>query len=294
VEKRQDIELLRIFSAFGIVWFHSPITIGKHIAYSGLIIFLIISTYFSSHPYKKIKSFSDKARRLLVPWLLWFLFYGLINIMLGKAFIDTNKSIIEGILSGTKIHLWFMPFIFMAVIFFDFIKKYIKKDYMNLICTFFIVTILFTSDIWKPYTAKLGSPWWQYANALVGLFIGVILANISTLTNQRKLNVAILCILALSIIMFLYSVIDISYFIAIVITTIVILKKQDFFLTVKVTWLSKATLGIYFLHPFFLGAIKQLCGSELGFYLPFVVFSLSVLTTLFLQKFTPNLAKYIV
>ena len=46
MRKRADIEFLRVLSTFGIVWFHSGV-FGHEFAYSGLIVFLILSMYLA-------------------------------------------------------------------------------------------------------------------------------------------------------------------------------------------------------------------------------------------------------
>lgn len=95
MEKRQDIEIIRIICAFGIVWFHTS-EIGKDIAYSALSIFIIISMYFSSKTTLKNITILNRAKRLLIPWMFWFLFYGVINIVRQTPFIDTSKGFFQG------------------------------------------------------------------------------------------------------------------------------------------------------------------------------------------------------
>lgn len=59
---RQDIEILRVLSAFGIVWFHSGAP-GRAFAYSGLVIFIILSVYLSQHGNQHISTrFRIRAR----------------------------------------------------------------------------------------------------------------------------------------------------------------------------------------------------------------------------------------
>lgn len=120
-ERVANIDRLRIFAAFGIVWFHTESVAGRGIGYSGLIIFLLvfcslIVTHSELHgPGDFVKR---RARRLLIPWLFWSAVYGLLK--LGKALV--LKSPISAtfrtpaVLVGTHIHLWYLPYAFIAAV----------------------------------------------------------------------------------------------------------------------------------------------------------------------------------
>ena len=104
-ERRQDIEILRVFSVFGIVWYHSNV-VGGDYAYSGLIFFVILSAYLSGPAKLDFRlDFLMRAQRLLVPWLIWYFVYGLVNVIRGRPLVDTSNGLIAGILQGPSIHL---------------------------------------------------------------------------------------------------------------------------------------------------------------------------------------------
>lgn len=116
---RQDIEILRVLSAFGIVWFHSGAP-GRAFAYSGLVIFIILSVYLSQHGNQHISTrFKIRARRLLVPWSIWFTFYGLIRLLTQKPLRPLENGAIAGVLSGPSSHLWYLPFTFVLLVIID-------------------------------------------------------------------------------------------------------------------------------------------------------------------------------
>ena len=66
---RTDVEFLRIIAALGIVWFHSGLDVGRDIAYSGLVVFLIFSSYFAVKSNKEYSVLS-RASRFLIPCAL--------------------------------------------------------------------------------------------------------------------------------------------------------------------------------------------------------------------------------
>lgn len=290
-KKRQDVELLRILSAFGIVWFHTPSIMGKNVAYSGLIVFIIISMYFSTKSKLKSKTLLEKFNRIFIPWFFWMVFYGLINIVVNKPFIPTNNGIISGILVGSSIHLWYIPYIFMMSTIFNPVK-YINSEITSYLCILFIIFIFYTSQSWSPWAFDSGYPLVQYAHSLGAVVIGVFLANCSVMS--RWLAVGLVCfILAIINIFTTPESMAVPYSIGIVLTTLVFFSDCHFSFKEKVNELSECTFGIYLLHPFWLKIIKQI-GFTFELSIPILAFSLSTITVLYLKKTLPNIAKYIV
>lgn len=105
------IDYGRFVAALGIVWFHSQAP-GNRIAYVALPFFLVLLSMPSS------SSLSMRARRLLVPFVTWSLIFAMLSTALSLkhgnppfAWWDWTMLV-----SGTWIHLWFLPFAFLAAI----------------------------------------------------------------------------------------------------------------------------------------------------------------------------------
>jgi peptidoglycan/LPS O-acetylase OafA/YrhL len=117
-----NIERLRIISAFGVTSFHIHNWFPRSLGVVGLIILLLSFCAFvvnKPEPYGIAKVAKRKARRLLMPWLFWSIIYG--GLGLAKM-VHQNASFSEVfsptmLLTGTRIHLWFLPFAFVAAIF---------------------------------------------------------------------------------------------------------------------------------------------------------------------------------
>jgi peptidoglycan/LPS O-acetylase OafA/YrhL len=115
-----SIDRLRIVAAVGIVWFHTEGAPGGRIGYAGLPIFLLI--FFSL---VALHGQTDTARRflsrrwdrLLKPWLFWSLVYGvcrLVNsVRLGEAGYFRGLLSLNVLVTGTNIHLWYLPYSFV-------------------------------------------------------------------------------------------------------------------------------------------------------------------------------------
>lgn len=105
------IDYGRFVAALGIVWFHTQAP-GDRIAYIALPFFLVILSMPSS------ASMGHRARRLLQPFVTWSMVFALVHL----AFALKNNDPPFGwwqwsmLLSGTWIHLWFLPFAFLTAV----------------------------------------------------------------------------------------------------------------------------------------------------------------------------------
>jgi peptidoglycan/LPS O-acetylase OafA/YrhL len=116
-----NIERLRILSAFGVASFHTHGWFPRSIGVVGFIILLLSYCAFvvnKPEPYSVSKVAKRKARRLLKPWLFWSIIFG--GLGLAKM-VHENVSFSEVfsptmLLTGTRTHLWFLPFAFVAAL----------------------------------------------------------------------------------------------------------------------------------------------------------------------------------
>ncbi|NHB76476.1 acyltransferase family protein [Rhodobacter calidifons] len=103
------IDYGRFVAALGIVWFHTQAP-GSRVAYIALPFFLVLLSMPSR------SSLGTLARRLLVPFLIWSVIFGMLSTAL--ALKNQNPPFDwwrwHMLLSGTWIHLWFLPFAFIA------------------------------------------------------------------------------------------------------------------------------------------------------------------------------------
>lgn len=291
--RRQDIELLRVISAFGIVWFHSS-AVGRDIAYSALIVFLVLSIYLSAQSTKPTRSVVDRAKRLLVPWLVWFVFYGAINLAIHKPFIPLNNGIISGIFVGTRVHLWFLPFIFFILIAFDWLRNRMSPRFIGYACSTLAILIFATASDWRPWALKLGAPFGQYADAVNGIIIGAFLAHYYYMPNLvRSLLLIIILGLAAYLSMLPMSGVGVYYFIGVSISAAILLFNLPLPAGINFNWLSECTLGIYLIHPFYIMIFSH---SELvsRLSMPFVVFLASAISVILIKRIAPSVAKYTV
>ncbi|PKL39693.1 MAG: hypothetical protein CVV44_05580 [Spirochaetae bacterium HGW-Spirochaetae-1] len=285
---RQDIELFRILSAFGIVWFHSHLK-GGDIGYSGLLYFIILSLYLSGDNHSVIQ----RSKRLLIPWLFWSFSYGFLNIITTKPFLDISNGVLAGLLAGPHIHLWYLPFIFFTLILFDFIKSKLAISTIGISAAFIAFVSLVSVSLWRDYSNSLGAPWAQYFHALPAVFIGACYWASNKLANRLLFFVMVLVLFLTAAININVSGVGIPYTIAILLYFPVLFLPPWLKLNFNIRKVSELTLGIYLLHPFIFMVFYKL-NIDLGYYSPLVVFISCNILVYTWKKCFPTLSKYII
>lgn len=291
-KRRQEIELLRVLSAFGIVWYHTA-SVGRDVAYSGLIAFLIISMYFAAQSGSPPKSVARRARILLVPWLAWCLFYGLLNLALHKPFLSLEHGWVAGLLVGTSIHLWYLPFIFLCIVLFDQIRDKVTQYTLSYACLVLAALTLALCSVWRGPSLAFDYPYAQYAHAMDGVLLGVFFANCSALSRPA-------CALAIGLVLVLITVfalplpgVGVPYLLGVSGAALTLLLPWERYIKFDVRWLSECTLGIYLSHIFWMKLFKKFLPMP-DMLMPFVVFIVSALGVWLLKKSAPRVASYIV
>lgn len=269
-----EIEVFRIFSAFGIVWFHSGLHTGRQFAYGGLIYFIIISIFFTLKS-KNPQRLSKRFKKLILPFILWTLFYGFINFLFNRTIFPDGFEGISIILTTTSIHLWYLPFVFILLIILDCFKLYFSR--ISLIYLFGVsaIILLYISPIWRNIDFII--PFAQYAHALPAAFIGIFISS--------KIHTKLWFLIMFGIVTSLFRNfhdIGITYISGLLPCIFLFvgheIKKPDSI----IFKISSATFGVYLLHPFILNVLKHI-GVEY-FWLPIFAFFIS-LAIILIAKF---------
>lgn len=101
----------RFIAALGIVWYASQAP-GSRMAYSALPCFLVLLALPTT------QGLADRARSLLLPFVSWSLVFGLLRAALMMKHNAPPFDWWEWhmVVSGTWIHLWVLPFAFVAAL----------------------------------------------------------------------------------------------------------------------------------------------------------------------------------
>lgn len=280
---RTDVEFLRIISALGIVWFHSGLDVGRDIAYSGLVVFLIFMSYFAVKSGKE-HSVINRASRFLIPCALWSILFASLDLVRGQAVFPEHYNTFSKILSTTSIHLWYLPFAFICVLILDKIKNYDPRI-VSVVASLLFTLSLASSPIWRKWTYF--SPLGQYMHALPAIFIGVAFSLYGQLEKTVKSVVFILLFLTISTIIFFHLPgISTTYTVGVLISLILLRDNSFLPKNQMIIKLSKLTFGIYLVHPLFLFVLAHF--GIRSIMLPIFAFSLSMLSIFIMFKALPK------
>lgn len=277
--RNQAIEALRIIAAYGIVAFHSGARFHD-VAYSGLVVFLILSPMadvrFNLH---RVRSVGHLARILMIPWLFWWVVYGIRNIAIHKVFLATPYPLV-GVLYGTSPHLWFMPYIFMVMVLLNVIKNRVSARILFWIFTVATATLLATVTAWRPPTLTWELPLPQWMHALPAVCIGIVLG-----LSGRVGKAAIISwlVIATTLLVAVYAQlpgISIPYTVGIVLMGIV---SSPLAIRLSKKWsvqpVSDCMLGVFLTHMLWLQIFSRMVGT--GTYLTVSLTFVVALVTVF-------------
>lgn len=286
--RNYTIEILRIVSCFFIVYDHgNQAHWAQQIGDMALIIFILISSFYLSPQKNFTLFFRKRIDRLTIPWLFWFIFYGLLHLLGGKSFLEVgNGNVISYIFSGTRSHLWYLPFIFImsviTVIFFNIMldrHKLIKN--LNLVIYILIpIALLISMPIWRPFSLQLGTPWWCWFLGFPSFFMGIAFSNLNSLFPDKWEIQALYAFIIISISIFMSisgQALGIPYTVAPLLFVLALNKRfnitryRDFIMQ-----LSGYTFGIYLIHPFIYTIDKQM-GFTDQIILPIITYAISLL-----------------
>jgi hypothetical protein len=286
---RSDVELLRIFSAFGIVWFHSGLQNGKDIAYSGLIVFLIFSSYFAVKSTSK-HTIENRALRLLIPCVLWSILFVTFDLLRGGYIYPNNYSLLSKILATPSLHLWYLPFVFFCLITIDRAKAILSPVFLASLAAVFVSILLLLSPLWRQWTYL--PPLGQYIHALPAIFVGLLFSLSPQIGRTKYILLSLLFVSLAYVYVLNMSGVGLTYTIGIVAAAILLKKESILPSNQAIFEISKLSFGIYLLHPLVLFIVRHI-GLE-GVLLPVFSYTISATCIYIALKIIPkSITKYV-
>lgn len=175
-----SFDLVRLVAALGIVLFHIHAP-GGQIGYAGLAYFLVLvpafgvsrSTLRSLHVYVR-----SRTERLLLPWLLWSAIFAVLKLgqwlVTGKPLHRVFTPMMT--VTGTSLHLWFLPYVFVASLFLPAVRKLAEGLRRPVFLVVLAVVLLSALLSFAPALHRQrDAPWAQWAYGLPGLLAGLAL-----------------------------------------------------------------------------------------------------------------------
>ncbi|QQS07208.1 MAG: acyltransferase family protein [Fibrobacterota bacterium] len=294
---RQDIELLRILAAFGIVWFHAGRDIYG-IGYGGLVAFLILSVWLamssSSQAIPIGKGIGKRAVRFLVPWAFWMIVFGIRNHVIDRDLIETDRGWINGILASTNIHLWYLPYMFAILVGLDLVGRKVSKAVLCWGGAALAIVSLSTAVLWRPWADAQGFPTVQYLHGFAAVCIGVFFAFAGRLAKGEVgivfATVVGLCAHAT------WKKLDgmgTTYLVGVLAVSVLVWKRIPFPRWLDLSRISQCTFGIYLVHPLFLRLFESIreCPKSAEVWM---AFACSLSSIALFRRILPQAARWVV
>lgn len=157
VRRNGLVDYGRFIAALGIVWFHSGAP-GGRLAYIALPFFLMLLAAPSR------SGFRERAVRLLRPFFIWSAIYALIQVLMA---LHHHRAPLEWftpsmLLTGTSLHLWFLPFALLV-----FPLKYVLKRPVPALLTPVVASVILVMI--GPVSTV---PWAQWAFGIIPVLFG--------------------------------------------------------------------------------------------------------------------------
>ncbi|MGL4237807.1 acyltransferase family protein [Tabrizicola sp.] len=236
----------RFAAALAIVWFHMDVP-GTRIAYAALPFFLVLLSMPSTAP------LAARAQRLLLPFLIWSAVYAVVHI----AFAVKNQAPIFGwwewhmLLTGTWVHLWFLPFAFLAAL----LSPWFQHPLASLGAALLAATMFALNG--TPQTV----PFAQWAFGLIPVLVGIAYFSWGW-------RLAITTLVGSSLILFLGRPSEDNITILVGTALALVILSNHLPATAVSAWCARLSVWIYLGHPLVIivGQSLRITWVELGLF----------------------------
>jgi len=289
---RQAIDLARFIASFGVVAAHAYAMENDWVGHISLGLFLILTAFLAMQSAQRAGGryrFLVRAKRLVLPWLAWSLFFRLVAL---KVSDDPGKwqllSDPWSLLVGSTIHLWFLPFVMLAMALVEPVGRLITTP-RRLAMALAALVVLSMPLFWA-HELELHAPLPQWSFGfpvyILGLLLGV----------AHPMGRAGWPLLAAAVLSGLGLLISGGAAWALTVVGAVLAFEVFWRMPMQGKWLpllGQASFGIYLIHPFFMLVTYKFFGAEVNLLFAAVLtFAMSCAAVLVMRR-VPALARLI-
>lgn len=204
MRRNAALDYARLIAAFGIIVFHIGAP-GAKFGYAALPFFLMVLLILAgpSALRQDFKSYArSRASRLLRPWLIWSIIYALLKIaeitVTGADF--SSEFMPWMILTGPALHLWFLPFAFIACVsMWPFARKFSFDNLLWRIIGALLGFSSATAVLVMSQDRALDPPFAQWVYAIPAVFIGYAFYLLTASQKPALLSLLGFCYLYLTL-----------------------------------------------------------------------------------------------
>ncbi len=272
---RQGIDFARFIAAFGVVLAHVLASPADWVGHVALSLFALLTAFLAVKSAERAGgayAYGPRLRRLLLPWVVWSLFYWVVEAAITDG-PDKFRPLVDpwSLLYGGAIHLWFLPFIGLAMGLVGPAVSYISTP-ARLLGTAVLLVGVSAPLFWAHEALSLPAPLAQWAFTLPCYALGLLLAKAQGLGRPGIALVTGVVLAGLAI--WMGQAAPWTF------TVLAGLLGFELFwrLAPRGNWavhLGQVAFGIYLIHPFMMLVLykftPQLTGPELPVLLPAAV-----------------------
>ena len=252
--------------------------------------FLFAKTMASDFDFKVV--FVKKARRILIPYVIWAFLYWVANCVILDGVIKHEAIAVPGILSwfwgGTACHLWFLPCLFFAIMLFSIGAAVVNHlNSTRSICSIrigmlaFDIVILVLAILSQFFQATTSAAYTGYVKIYLGRL--VFYFALGSLLNHITVNSQLIAYISGGMILIGFGNIMMNWVDGLVwsplllVTGLILvaIAKPDVALPQWVGKLADASMGIYLVHVLLTSganfALSKACLSPLPTFMGFVL-----------------------
>lgn len=260
---RQGIDLARFVAAFGVVVAHALASPRDWVGHLALAVFLVLTAFLAVQSAQRAGgtyAFLPRAKRLILPWLVWSAFFRLLDLMISDS-PDRFKPLTDpwSLLYGSYIHLWFLPFVGLAMVLVGPAVKHVTSP-ERLLGASLLLTGISAPLFWAHEALGLPEPMPQWAFALPCYGLGLLLGIAHPMGKAFIPLTAGVAMTVLAVVL--------GQGAPWTITLLLGLAGFELFwrLPLRGAWLphlGQVSFGIYLSHPFFMLVVYKLWGPDI-------------------------------
>jgi peptidoglycan/LPS O-acetylase OafA/YrhL len=179
---RRGVDLARFLAAVGIVWDHSRSPFAD-IGYTALALFLVLTAFFAVESYGRAEArgkadgfWAARAKRILIPWLFWCAFYKALQYYVADD--PSQVPLISdpwSLLLGSWIHLWFLPFVMIALLIVPPVSQIVRGP-VALWAFGALIVAIGAGSAWLHRHSGMPEPWPQWWFSIPLFLMGALIA----------------------------------------------------------------------------------------------------------------------
>ena len=266
-QHRQGIDLARFIAAFGVVVAHANASPRDWVGHASLSLFLILTAFLAVQSAQRAGgsyAFLPRLSRLILPWLAWSAFFRLLDeVLADQPFATGLLSDPWSLLYGGSIHLWFLPFVGLAMVLVGPLVRLVTSPQRLMLASGLLVVVS-APLFWAHEAMGLPIPLPQWAFALPCYVLGLLLGVAHPMGRAWVPLMAGVAMTGVAV--WLGQAAPWTFTIAASLAAFELFWR----LPIRGPWLpplGKVAFGIYLAHPFFMLVAYKFAGPDVNFLL---------------------------